>query len=141
MNKVQGGRTYPYIKARRGVWKEIVRYVKKEVGTVNTLVELGCGYCDFINNFPAKQKIGFEINPEMQDYAGDDVAFFVKDAERIDELATESVDLVFASNFIEHLDANAHQRLFPKIIKALKPGGRLILIQPNYRLCAKDYFK
>ena len=47
---------------------------------------------------------------------------------------------MFASNFIEHLDHDAIDRLLAGIRRVLRPGGNLLLVQPNFRLAPKQYF-
>jgi SAM-dependent methyltransferase len=131
---------YPYLKYRRNVWKEIVRYVQGDVPKVDTLIELGAGYCDFINQFPSRTKIGYELNPDMREFADVTVDLRIEDAVALRGIASNSVDLVFASNFLEHLDEPAHTLLLPRLRDVLKPGGRLILIQPNYDRCRSHYF-
>ena len=131
---------YPFLAARRAVWREIVRYVRRDAGEVSTLVELGAGFCDFVNQFPAKKKIVYDLNPEMKSAAAADVDWVLGDARQIAELPDGSVDLVFASNFLEHLEGDAVDELLEAVHAALRPGGRLMLIQPNHRRCAEHYF-
>ena len=131
---------YPFMKSRRAIWREIVAYVRRDAGEVETIVELGPGYCDFINSFPANKKFAFDLNPDMQRFAEDDVDLRIGDARRLTELPAESVDLVFASNFFEHLEGDTVDELLAVIARALRPGGRLMLLQPNHRLCAEHYF-
>lgn len=50
------------------------------------------------------------------------------------------VDVVFASNLLEHLSREDIAAALDEFRRVLRPGGRLILIQPNYRLCARQYF-
>lgn len=135
-----GGR-YPFLRQRRAVWREIVRYVAGDIGPVDTLVELGPGYGDFVNQYPARRKLAYDLNPAMRIFFAPDVIFHAENAEMIRLLPEASVDLVFASNFLEHLNGTALDRLLPLIRRALRPGGRLVLIQPNYRRCADRYFE
>jgi SAM-dependent methyltransferase len=131
---------YPELPGRRAVWGAIARFVARSVGEVGTLVELGPGYCDFLNQFPAKRKIGFELNPEMKRFAAEGVELRIESALALRRLPPGSVDLLFASNFLEHLEAEELDELLPAVRRALGPGGRLILLQPNHRLCAEHYF-
>lgn len=134
---------YPFLRERRGVWGEIARYASRDSGAVETLVELGAGFCDFVNAFPATRKIAFDLNPEMREFADPQVDLRIADAAGSSGLATlaaGSVDLVFASNFLEHLDEAALGSLLPQIHRVLSARGRLILLQPNHRLCAEHYF-
>lgn len=131
---------YPFLRARRAVWREIVRYVRRDAPEVDTLVELGAGYCDFVNQFPAKRKLAFDLNPEMRAFAAPEVELRVADALRLADLPAGSVDLVFASNFLEHLESGEVDALLQAVHRALRSGGRLLLIQPNHRRCADHYF-
>ena len=140
MHPSQRHQPYPYLKSRAGVWSEIVRYVQKDTGEIHTLVELGTGYCDFINQFPAKQKIGYDIRPEIAQFAGPAVDLRIGNAVGLPGISNNSVDLVFASNFMEHLSKEDLGILLPRISEVLTRRGMLILIQPNYRLCPDHYF-
>ena len=48
--------------------------------------------------------------------------------------------MVFASNLLEHLERPATARLLAEAARVLRPGGRLILLQPNFRLNPGGYF-
>lgn len=131
---------YPELRGRRRVWRAIVRYIRRDAPDVETLIELGAGYCDFINQFPADKKIAFDLNPEMRAHALPGVDLRIEDATALASVPNESIDLVFASNFLEHLEGDQIDSLLGRCFEVLKPGGRLILIQPNHRLCAETYF-
>lgn len=131
---------YRFLPSRRGVWRAIAEYVANDIGPVESLLELGPGYCDFINQFPAAGKIAIDINPEMRAFAAPDVDFRVGDAALLAGVEQRSVDLVFASNFLEHFPLADAGSLVAKIGRVLRPGGRLALLQPNFRLCPSRYF-
>lgn len=131
---------YPFMPGRRAVWREIVRYVLRDVQSLESVVEFGAGYCDFINQVPAKQRIVFDLNPEMRTFAEPGVEWRNQDASEISNLPANSVGLVFASNFFEHLDGDAGSELLDATRMRLQTDGRLILLQPNHRLCADHYF-
>jgi len=133
-------KSYPFISSRKGVWNEIARYISKDCASIGTLLELAPGFCDFVNQFPAKRKICIEHNSSMKKYAAHDVEFHCDDATLLNEIATESIDLVFASNFFEHLNSTQLDTIMPRIHQSLRKHGRLVLIQPNYRLCQEHYF-
>lgn len=131
---------YPELRGRRRVWRSIARYVARDLPPVGTLVELGAGYCDFVNQFPADKKIAFDLNPCMRDHAAPDVDLRIEDATGLPGLAGGSVDLLFASNFLEHLTGEEIDTLLERCAEVLAPAGRIALIQPNHRLCAEHYF-
>lgn len=132
--------TYPYLRSRRGVWKEIVRYIHKDIGFLECLVELGSGYGDFINQYPAARKICYDINPAMSRFTQNDVEFRCENGVTLPGLSPDSVDAVFASNFLEHLTTQEFDVLMPRILTVLRREGKLVLIQPNYNLCKESYF-
>lgn len=133
-------KNYPYIRHRQKVWKELCKYIQNDTGPVDTLLELAPGYCDFINQFPATRKICYELNPEMQKWAHNSIDFKNASALSIDQELNSSVDLVFASNFFEHLAEDELKIIFPKIYNILKQSGMLVILQPNYDLCKEHYF-
>lgn len=131
---------YPVLRERRGVWREIARYVARDIADVGLVVEIGAGYCDFINAFPARRKIALDLNPKMAEYADPDVEFRTGDAVDLAGIEDESVDLLFASNVLEHLNAEELERLLPRIRSVLSKRGVLVLLQPNHKRCADHYF-
>jgi predicted SAM-dependent methyltransferase len=50
------------------------------------------------------------------------------------------LDVVFTSNLLEHVSRAEVRKTLTEIRRVLKPGGRLLLIQPDYRYCAREYF-
>jgi SAM-dependent methyltransferase len=125
---------------RRGVWREIVRYVQRDVPRVDAMIELGAGYGDFINQFPARRRIAFDLNPEMRRFVDERVELRVEDCVPLAGIDDGSIDFVFASNFLEHLGADEVERLLSSVARVLRPGGRIVLLQPNHARCADHYF-
>lgn len=138
LNEYRGA--YPYLRERAYVWREIARYVRRDAPDAKVAVELGAGYCDFINAFPAERKIAFDLNIEMCKFADAEVDLRIQDASHLSDLPPGSVDLIFASNFLEHLDEFQANRLLAVAREVLSDQGRLILLQPNHRRCADHYF-
>jgi SAM-dependent methyltransferase len=131
---------YPWLTNRAGVWREIVRFVSNDVSRAQIVLELGAGYCDFINNFPASTRIAFDLNPEMSRFAAQEVDLRIADCRGMPGIEAGSVDLVFASNFLEHFTIEEAAALVRDAHRVLRPGGRLILIQPNFLLCPVHYW-
>jgi len=132
---------YPFLSSRRGVWNEIARYVARDVPEARHVIELGAGYCDFINAFPAEHKLAFDLNPKMREHADADGERRVADAVELPGVEARSTDLVFASNFLEHLDTRELGTLLGRVREVLGEGGKLVLLQPNFHRCAKHYFE
>ena len=140
ITKLSHPQRYPFLEYRTKVWLEIIRYIARDCPNVGHLLELGPGYCDFINYFPAAQKTCIDRNEAMRQYAHPGINFICEEVGLLSGIVDCSLDLVFASNFLEHLGEEGHRILLPNIHRILAPNGRLILIQPNYRLNPDHYF-
>ena len=125
---------------RKKVWDAIVDHLQpKFFNNIETVVELGCGYGDFINSVKAVNKIAVDIN-DCKDYLRSDVTFYKKNVIDLEFIKTNSVDLVFASNLVEHLVWEEIDKMIHEVRRILKKSSKLVLIQPNYRLCSSNYF-
>lgn len=125
---------------RLKVWRAITEYLQPYVGENTSVLDLGAGYGDFINLIKAKKKFALDISPAMKDYISKDVTFISKPSGSLEDIKTNSLDVVFASNLFEHLDRSQLDQTMKGVKRCLKKGGRLILIQPNFRYAYKQYF-
>lgn len=126
---------------REKVWIEIINYLQNYIKDKNSILDLGCGYCDFINNVPIKKKIAVDKYIDPKPYADKDVISLFGDYNLIDKkVKNESLDIVFASNFFEHITDQELENYIKIINQKLKKNGLIILIQPNFKLCYKSYF-
>ena len=72
--------------------------------------------------------------------AGPGVEAHVGSAADLGFLDDESVGGVFASNLVEHLTHEQFDEILVEAMRVLVPGGKLVLVQPNFRLAYKRYF-
>lgn len=109
-----------------------VRYVPRD----GTVLDLGAGYCDFINHVHAANRIAVDLNPDTPRYAAEGVVVHSVPLERLDEIIEPgSVDFAFASNVFEHLRGpDALLEVLAAVGQVLRPGGRLMIMQPNVRM-------
>jgi ubiquinone/menaquinone biosynthesis C-methylase UbiE len=125
---------------RRVVWNEIVAYLSNHIPSKGTVVDLGAGYCDFINAVNAKRRIAIDISDESAHYCHPEVEFLRSSVLDLSVLSDSSIDVVHASNLLEHFNDDDLEKLIAEIYRILSPSGKLILLQPNYRLAYKYYF-
>jgi len=129
-------------KRRTITWKALCSfYFQQYVDKSSRVLELGAGHCDFINNIEAREKIAIDSWVEFPQHADDEVKTYVIDASQVLVHIKENVDIVFASNFFEHLTKVQVE----KILQSLKAimsieTSKLILLQPNFRLNPGRYF-
>lgn len=122
------------------VWRAITEYLQPYVGQDKAVLDLGAGYGDFINLIQAKKKYALDIGPAVKDYISEDVEFINKPASSLEDIPSNSLDAVFSSNLLEHLDRSELDETMTEVRKRLKSGGTLILVGPNYRYAYKNYF-
>jgi ubiquinone/menaquinone biosynthesis C-methylase UbiE len=106
-----------------------------------TVLDLAAGSCEFINHIRAAAKIAVDLNEDVRQYAAPDVRVVVAYSHAMHEIADESVDVVFVSNFFEHLpDKGTFLATLSEIRRVLKRGGKLLILQPNIRLLNGAYW-
>jgi SAM-dependent methyltransferase len=110
-------------------------FFSKYVSGTDVVLDVGAGYCDFINHIPGGRRIAVDINPDTKRYAASGIEVHGVDLSEIHRaLAPGSVDFAFASNVFEHLRGPDDLLAVLDSIRAvLKPGGRLMIMQPNVR--------
>lgn len=105
-----------------------------------SVLDLGAGYCSFANHVRAAERHALDVAPSFAAHAGPGVAAHVGSCEDLSAFGAGSFDVVFASNLLEHLEWPAIERTLDEVRRVLKPSGRLLLVQPNFRHCARQYF-
>jgi SAM-dependent methyltransferase len=107
----------------------------------DTVVDLGAGYCEFINHAVAKRRVAVDLNPETVQAAAPGIEVKAVSAAELGFLQAGEVDVVFSSNFLEHLASKVEiSRVFDEARRILRPGGRIILMGPNIRFLADKYW-
>lgn len=124
-------------KMRQKLWNVLcAHFFQKFISAEDTVVDMGAGFCEFINSIKAKEKIAID-KLAIGDFAEKNV----KILEDLEELSLNSVDVIFMSNFLEHLksieDAIA---ILNKAKQVLKKRGKLIIIGPNMRFAYREYW-
>jgi SAM-dependent methyltransferase len=113
---------------RKRVWKILVNeLLSKWIKSTEHILDLGCGYGEFINHAKCKVRHAMDLNPKTQSQLDDKIVFHKQDCSEPWKIDQNSLDLVFTSNFFEHLpNKECLDRTMCEVKKALKPGGRLI---------------
>ena len=119
---------------RRRVWRELCSFFAKWIPADATILDLGCGHCEFINGVECRQKFGMDLNPEAAELAATEVMIIQQDCSEDWRVPPGGLDVVFTSNFLEHLPTKAAlERTLQHAYGALVPGGRLIALGPNIK--------
>jgi SAM-dependent methyltransferase len=126
---------------REAVWRHLTRYLQRYVPPGAAVLELGAGYCQFINAVRARRRVAVDVSDEVRARAAPGVEAVVSDAlSFLRATDAETFDVVFASNFLEHFEWAVLELLIGEIRRVLVPHGRIALVQPNFRLAPGRYF-
>jgi SAM-dependent methyltransferase len=127
---------------RNKVWKILnSKFFSKWITTNDHILDLGCGYGEFINHISCEVRHAMDLNPKTKSQLNEQVSFHQQDCSKSWKIDPNSLDLVFTSNFFEHLpNKELLDRTVCEVKKALKPGGRLIAMGPNISVLKGKYW-
>ena len=127
---------------KNAIWQVLCRhFFQRYVSSTDTVVDLACGYGEFINNIRAGEKIAVDLNPDAAGFLAPGIRFEQVDAAGLGALLQGEADVVFTSNFLEHLpDKVALEVVLGQVLETLKPGGRYLVMGPNLRYLPGKYW-
>jgi SAM-dependent methyltransferase len=130
------------LEKRNQVWQVLcASYFQKLVPETSTVLDLACGYGEFINNIKCAKKYGIDLNPDSPTHLNKDVTFHRTIATDLSVIPAGSVDVVFTSNFLEHLRSKEEcDTVMGQVKNLLRPGGRFIVMGPNIRYAYAEYW-
>lgn len=128
--------------ARRAiVWQTLWRHhFGHLVAPGDCVLDLGCGYGDFINSVAAARRIAVDAWPGFTRHVAPGVETHVGDAADLGFLEAGAVDFAFASNLFEHMTQDALAGLLAALRPRLSPRGTLNILQPNWRFAYREYW-
>jgi SAM-dependent methyltransferase len=127
---------------RNAVWRIIIgRVFQGYAGPKDSVLDLGCGYGQFINQIQCGQKLAMDLNPRSASFLNPDVRFLQQDCSHRWDVDDASLDLVFTSNFFEHLPTkDSLSATVAQIRRCLRPAGRVIAMGPNIKYINGAYW-
>jgi SAM-dependent methyltransferase len=127
---------------RNRVWKILInKFFSKWIKNTDHILDLGCGYGEFINHANCEVRHAMDLNPKTKSLLDKEIIFHHQDCSKPWGIDPNSLNLVFTSNFFEHLpNKESLDRTISEIKKTLKPGGRLIAMGPNISVLKGKYW-
>jgi SAM-dependent methyltransferase len=124
------------------IWRVLCRhFFQRYIKPSDTVVDLGAGYCEFLNNIDCTHRIAVDLNPEIDKYARQGTQIIRSPCTDLTEIESSSVDVVFTSNLFEHLpNKETFIKCLEEIRRVLRSGGRLLILQPNIRVLGGKYW-
>jgi SAM-dependent methyltransferase len=124
------------------IWKTLCSdFFQKFISPDSTVIDIACGYGEFLNNICAKRKIAIDLNLNAKNFLDKNIEFHQCLATDLSKIASESTDVAFTSNFLEHLPDKKTLDLFlDQVLIVLKPGGKYLILGPNLRYIPGKYW-
>jgi SAM-dependent methyltransferase len=129
------------VTTKEAVWTEIVRYLQRYVPRDARVLDIACDRGYFIRNIECAERWATDVR-DLAGAVGPDVRFIQSDGlELAEALPSSKFDVVFMSNYLEHLPSSQAVLEQLRIVRGLlAPGGHAIVLQPNIRLIGNRYW-
>ena len=127
---------------RRRVWEILCEdFLSQYVSPNDTVVDIGAGDGHFIKNIKAKRRIAVDLSPHALELKKFGAEVLLAPATELSQHVSEKVDVIFMSNFLEHLpNKSVLLEVLSECKKILRPGGVVMILQPNIRYVGSAYW-
>lgn len=127
---------------RRVTWRVLCReFLQQYVPLDGVAVDVGAGDGSFVKNIQARRKIAVDLSAQVLALRDHGIEVIQTPATQMQAFMNEKADVVFMSNFLEHLP---EKRLVLEVLEEakaiLKKGGRVMILQPNIRYVGPAYW-
>lgn len=130
------------LEKKQKMWQILCKnYFQKFIDNNDIVVDIATGYGEFLNNIKAKKKIAVDLNPSIKQFVNKDIEVIISDCKKIACLQDNSVDEIFISNFLEHLNnTNEVIEVLHECFRILKSDGKILILQPNIFYVKEKYW-
>lgn len=127
---------------KAAIWRVLCQgFFQRFVSPNATVLDLACGTGEFINNIQAARRLGVDLREESRTALSPGVEFLKAAATDLHHIPPESIDVVFTSNFLEHLRSKDELlALFAEVHRVLRGDGRFLIMGPNIRCVPGAYW-
>jgi SAM-dependent methyltransferase len=129
--------------AKDAIWRVLCQhFFQRYVGPNDVVVDLGPGFGEFLRHIRCGRRIAVDIERLSGRVLPEGTDEVLVPSDRLaSRVAASSVDVIFCSNFFEHLpDTRTFLATLTEIQKVLRDGGRLLILQPNIRFVGGAYW-
>lgn len=127
--------------AKNKLWGTLCKhYFSRYINEQDTVLDLAAGFCEFINNISCRRKIAVDVNSDIHRYANADVEIVNASSVDLSMIPSGSVDVVFVSNFFEHISKKEIVATINECYRTLRGGGKMLIMQPNINYVGGAYW-
>lgn len=129
------------VSAKDAVWREIVGFLQRYVDPTAPVLDLACDRGHFIRWAAGSERWATDIR-DVHATLPDDVRFLQASGLDLASVVPNGYfGTVFMSNYLEHLDSSDAVIDQLRVARQLlRPGGRVVVLQPNIRLVGPRYW-
>ena len=126
---------------KEAIWRELGRFMQRYIRPDARVVDIACDLGYFIRNIHAGERWATDIR-DVSSSLPKDVRFVPASGLDLAEvLPNDYFDIAFFSNYLEHLPSTeAVLQQLRVTFSILKPGGSVLILQPNIRLIGGAYW-
>ena len=127
---------------RDSVWKMLCAdFFSQYIAPTCALLDLGAGWGEFSRNIRAEKKYAMDLNPDCGKRVAGHSIFLQQDCSTTWPIKDEALDVVFTSNFLEHLPSkDLVDKTLREAFRCLRPGGKMICLGPNIKFVPGLYW-
>lgn len=129
-------------RVRQEGWRVLCeRFFQPLVDPASVLVDLGAGDGHFIRHMRARVRVAVDLSDHVKVCGQYGAQVIQAPGTSFAHLLPERADVIFMSNFLEHMPTrHVVLAVLAECWRALKPGGRVIILQPNARHAGAAYW-
>lgn len=127
---------------RDSVWKVLCAdFFSRYIAPDAVVLDLGAGWGEFSRNIKAGKTYSMDLNPDCGKRVAGFSEFIQQDCSSRWPFEDDMLDVVFTSNFLEHLPSkDLVEKTLDEAYRCLKPGGRILCLGPNIRFLPDVYW-
>jgi SAM-dependent methyltransferase len=126
---------------KEAIWRELGRFLQRYIKPGASVVDIACDLGYFIRNIQAADRWATDIRDVGASLPKEVHFVRASGLDLADVLPNSHFDLAFFSNYLEHLPSTeAVLQQLRVTFSVLKPGGRVLILQPNIRLIGGSYW-
>jgi len=133
---------FKHSEIKEKIWKELAKYFQEKIpiNEKDRVLDLGAGYCYFINNIKCKEKHALDISEFPLKNANREVKTHIGSCTNLSFCKSNYFDVIFCSNLLEHLKIEDIFVTLDEVYRILKNNGKFVILSPNYYYSYREYF-